>query len=390
MGVLSIADAVAQRLVKPDPRRICYASEPDYADNARAMYRHLLETRHGLEHVWLLRDMSLAEQLRADFDRAASAGHVLRVEPWGMRSYLTFLRASRVFHTHGLFGFARPRAGRRTISLWHGMPVKAIRRLHAGNSVLLPIGGSHHVASSSFFRYVVASAFGADPATVLVSGLPRNDVLKGFLPPEHDREEIAARLGLRAHRPWLLWMPTHRSEPDFRGTAPARNFLEATNPALVDALVSACRDADVELVVKLHVLDTLNDSEVALPGPAATVVHSAHWQALGIALYDLVAASDGLVTDISSIFIDYLHTRRPIGVLGFDPGMYTRDTVFSPEVLLRCDAASDLASEEDVARFVRSVEAREVCPVDTDDTAKLLNEDGELCSAEVIACAVGL
>ena len=151
-----------------------------------------------------------------------------------------------------------------------------------------------------------------DPDDVLVSGLPRTDVLKGFTVPRHDRDAIARRLELDPDRPWLLWMPTHRSEPDFRGSRPARSFIEATDPSLMRALGDACRDSGTQVIVKLHIFDLLNAqaSAIDLPFDGMSLITAPDWQALGIQLYDLVAASDGLITDVSSVFIDYLHTGQ--------------------------------------------------------------------------------
>lgn len=392
LALLRPLDAVAQRIVPSNPRRVCYASEPDYADSAFAVYRHLLETRDGLEHVWLLNDLSAGGRLREDFERMARPGHRLVIRPWRLRSYPAFLRSRYSFHTHGLYSFARPSNGRVSVSLWHGMPVKAIRRLHKGNTVLFPVRGTYQVATSSFFRYVVASAFDVDPHDVLVSGLPRTDVLKGFTAPRHDREAIADRLGLDPDRPWLLWMPTHRSEPDFRGSRPARSFIDATDPALMRALGDACRDSGVQVIVKLHIFDLLNvdAGAIDLPFETMSLVTAPDWQALGIQLYDLVAASDGLITDVSSVFMDYLHTGRPIGVLGFDAGAYTRETLFDPELLIRCAAATRLDGPADVQRFVSGVADDRPVAVGRDDMSTVFNEDQEIASTEAVVKAAGL
>lgn len=391
LPLLRMLDVVAQRIVPVRHDRICYSSMPDYTDNAYWVFRYLLDMREGLEHVWLLRDPGVADRIRADFAAAGAEerGHRLVVVPWTMRSYPQFLRARVNFHTHGVYGFSRPGGRRISVCLWHGMPVKAIRRLHQGDHDLFPVHGTVHLATSSFFRYIIAGVFDAHPSDVLVSGLPRTDVLKGFVAPGHDRQAIADALGLDPDRRWVLWMPTHRSEPA-RGRQPARTFLEATDRSLIDALDGACERLGAQVIVKLHPFDLLNDDPVELEQPNLSLLTSAQWQATGIQLYDLVAASDALLTDVSSVLIDYLHTGNPVGVLGYDPAAYTRDTLFDPELLLRCRAVHALATPDDVDRFVAGMWESGGEPSDTADLAVVFNEDHQIASTAHVVDAVGL
>ncbi len=392
LPVLRALDGAAQRIVPARPRRVLYASMPDYADSAHPVFLHLLDTRRDLEHVWLLRDEDVAERIRSDFAASGGAarGHRLVLRPWTMRSYLSFLRCRYVFHTHGVYGFSPPRRGRVQVCLWHGMPVKAIRRLHRGDHGYYPVHGTFHLATSSFFRYVIAGVFDAHPDDVLVCGLPRNDVLKGKVAPRHDRAAIADQLGLDASKRWVLWMPTHRSEPGAAGTAAKRTFLEAVDPELVAALDGSAADEGAEVIVKLHPFDLLNDQQVDLGRDHLRLLTAPQWAATGIQLYDLVAASDALITDVSSIFIDYLHTGNPIGVLGFDAATYTRETLFDPALLLRCAAAHALDTPADVEAFMAGMSKPAGEPSGAGDLSVVFNEDQEIASTAHVVDAVGL
>lgn len=387
---LRIPDAIAQRVVRSDPRRVCYGSEPDYSDSALAVYRHLLRTRDGLEHVWFLRDMGVADRVRREFEATAAPGHSLAIEPWGLRSYPAFIKSRFAFHTHGMFTFSPPRGERRSVSMWHGMPVKAVRHLHAGNDVVFDLPGTYQVTTSSFFHYTVAAAFHVDPSSVIMTGLPRTDVLKGLTEPSMDRETIAERLALDPARPWLLWTPTHRADPDFRGTAPPRTFLDAVDPTLLAALDQAADDHGVDVVVKIHPYDRLNDAaSVDFPYPNLRLLMPARWRDLELDIYDVLAQAAGLVTDVSSTLIDFLYTRRPIGMLGFDPDTYSRETTFDLRLLLTCEAIERLDAQSEVRAFVQRV-AERVTVDAIDDGTRFFIEDMEINSAEGVARAVGL
>lgn len=388
--VLQAVDGVLQLVLPVRRNRVCYVSIPDYTDSAFAMYRHLLRTRRGLEHVWLVDDLAIEGRIRREFADYDDRGHRLIVRPWSPGSYPAFLRSRYIFHTHGVYGFSRPRFRRDSICVWHGMPVKAIRRLHTGDGRLFPVHGTVHVASSSFFRYVIAGVFDAHPADVLVSGLPRTDVLKGKTDPVHDRRAIAAALGLDPDRKWLLWMPTHRSEQNPAVAAPKRSFVEVVSEPLMDALDAACAEQGVEVIIKLHPFDVLNERSVDLGRPALKLLTQPAWAATEIQLYDLVAAADGLITDISSVFIDYLHTGNPIGIIGFEADTYTRETLFDHRLLLECGAAVLLDEPNDVERFVSTLTGGGAGTGTGSDLAVVFNEDGDIVSAEAVALAVGL
>ena len=196
LPTLRLLDRIAQRLVPVKANRVFYASMPDYADSAHAVYRHLLETRRDLEHVWLVRDRGLTERIRAEFAGHDAEGHRVVVKAWSPRSYLSFLPRPMDLPHPWRLRLLGAVPGRTAVCLWHGMPVKAIRRLHDGDFEMFPVFGTVHVATSSFFRYIIAGVFGVHPSSVLVSGLPRVDVLKGHAPPRHDRAAIARHLGL--------------------------------------------------------------------------------------------------------------------------------------------------------------------------------------------------
>ena len=103
-----------------------------------------------------------------------------------------------------------------------------------------------------------------------------------------------------------------------------------------------------------------------------------------------MAASDALITDISSVFIDYLHTGNPIGIIGYDGARYTRDTLFDHGLLLRCGAASALTTPDEVRAFMAGLAARSGEPSGTTDLSVVFNEDHDIASAAFIAEAVGL
>ena len=355
------------------------------------MYRHLVTARDGLDVVWLVRDAAAARRVEAHFAHVNTGAHnSLTVHRWDRpRSYVAYLRSTTTFHTHGAFNFSALTDDRTVVSLWHGTPVKSIGALDPSTRWRGDVHGHVHIATSQIFRSVMAAAFEVSPRSVIVSGLPRCDVLKGFVPVDHGRDAMRSTIGVPSGQRLLLWLPTHRVDG---GPADRLSFLEDVDASLLDALLRECEAQGCHLVVKLHPYDRLNDSPPVwlVDHPAVTVLTAEAWDRTGIQLYDLVAASDGLLTDVSSVLVDYLHTRRPIGVIGLDEQTYGRDLIVSRAALVASAAITSVGSEAEAESFVRSVTDGVEIEVPDGDIAGLMNQDGPVFSSELIAQHVGL
>lgn len=395
-AVLKLAVTLLQMLIPPHARRVAYMSQPDFSDNPYFMFRFLLQTRDSLEHVWVVRDMTIASRIREEFDACceASFGHqknsLVIVRRASLEGIWTVLMSRVCFHTHGTLGFQKAAPHRVVMCLWHGMPIKCIGRLNTVTPNPFPTFGTHHQASSHFFKYIIAQAFGAPAERVIVSGAPRCDVLKGHMTPRFDRQDICQKLGLNAEKRIILWMPTYRTERLVEGQA-FRSFLDDMPERSGTNFAQKCVHQGCELLVKLHPYDGLNQMNLADEFAPGHLLTAADFERSGIPLYELVAISDALITDVSSILIDYLLTGRPIGVLGFDERTYTRDTVFPPDQLLSCDAVTRLNSTQAIDAFLeRVVSASPSSECRPGDCAGIFNEDHDIYSCAQIAQICGV
>lgn len=390
---LRVADRLLQRLVPPRPRRLCYRSHPDFTDNAYWLFRHAVLTRERLEHVWLLGDMSVAPRLRAEFAALTAEGgrpgHVLQVhDRRTLRGYWAQLRSRCVFHTHGIYRIVDRAHRREVVNLWHGMPIKCIGRLNHITPNPYPTFGTRQIATSSFFRYVIAAAFATSPDAVEICAQPRCDALR----PDRRAQasaRIRAHLKVPADRRLLLWMPTYRTELK-AGPASVRSFLDDLFPEALAAVNAACERHGVTVIVKLHPFDLLNDRAAPAGAPHLLWLRATDWNRSGLQLYDLIAASDGLMSDVSSVLIDYLVTDRPAGIVGFDRDTYTRDLVFPADYLLgsrRFRTLKDAAAVED---FVAQVGREERVPTPAGDVANVLVEPALASGSEHLLRAIGI
>lgn len=374
---LKPVDRVFQVLLSTSSRRICYYSTPDYSDNAYFLYRYVLLNRRDYEHIWLIDSTSVARRVQKEFQLlgAEQSGHKLQVvSKLSLQGYFLYLRSRFVFHTHGLYTFSNWVFGRQVISLWHGMPIKCVGRLNLISPNPYPTFGTLSIATSSLFKYIMACAFGVEPAKVLVCGLPRCDALQ---PGYRARDEVAAvynRLNLEPDEKFVLWMPTYRNEVSQSSPAgnPECSFLDDIPEGWIEALDREARAANCQILVKLHPYDSLNRAGTSLKFDRIRCLTSQQWQTLEVQLYDVLALSSGLISDVSSVLIDYLATDKPIAILGFDETTYTRDLTFSMNYLRRSQRYQWVERYQDISTFFETVNRGEKVVLPSGDVADML------------------
>lgn len=196
------------------------------------------------------------------------------------------------------------------VNLWHGMPMKKI--LHdAMESSLRTVARptiwqrfaqgvawsdvSFHIATADYYREILQSAFRSP--SVEITGQPRDDFLVGA-------DRLQRSLEIKRHMGWegrlvITYLPTHRKYG--KGQRPSTLFHDR------EAEVRERLGAKVLIVTKNHSL--MGASDVRKPPSDAIIVELDRG---AIETQALLLATDVLVTDYSSVFVDFLLTNRPI------------------------------------------------------------------------------
>jgi CDP-glycerol glycerophosphotransferase (TagB/SpsB family) len=199
------------------------------------------------------------------------------------------------------------------VNLWHGDGPKDIR---PGKGVGALIASTYLVGSTPLFSHFQAEAFGVPAEHVLLTGNPRTDQL--WRPPGRDR---LAELGITGE--FVVWMPTFR-QPRAVGAVRVHGGEAPTGDgrAELEALLAGLSARGIQLVVKPHPMDADRRR-----WPGAVTVDEDDLVRAGVSLYSLLGASSGLVTDYSSVWVDYLLLDRPLAFLVPDRASYSRALV---------------------------------------------------------------
>ena len=130
-------------------------------------------------------------------------------------------------------------------------------------------------------------------------GLPRIDYIKEPLEGQ-EAEKIRERLRIGRGRKSVLYAPTFRKGRTVK----------------LEELADAAERAEINLVVKLHPLDS-----AALPPMLAAKASAAE----GISTYDLMKCCDAIVTDYSALDVEGLLAEKPMYFYTYDIEEYRKD-----------------------------------------------------------------
>ena len=276
-----------------------------YSDAPRAVHEELCARQVDLTHVWVTRD-----------GQAPVPPGVRTVEA-NSRECFEALATSRyvVANTH-LPSWLRRREGQVVAQTWHGIGFKRVAfdldSIQFANPTYLDKlareapNWSFLVSPSSFCTETMRRAFRYD-GEICEIGSPRNDALF-----TSDRAAVTERvrrvLGLPADRKLLLYAPTWRDN-QFYGPGRYKFDLRLDVSAFPSRL-----QREYVLLVRRHP-NTVDD---LLGYDSDFLFDVANYPDVR----DLLVAADVLITDYSTISLDFLNTGRPILYYAYDLASY--------------------------------------------------------------------
>lgn len=247
-----------------------------------------------------------------------------------------YARSKYVIFTHPAFISRRLSSRQTVVDIWHGMPIKALGRLDRPQPRVL---ADWTLASSERFRRPMAEALGVPVASVVTLNSPRLEHLA------RSHRDVWAELGIDRSR-WervVVWMPTYRGrEADEGGTGVAHPPLLSEDGMV--ALGDLLARRRCLLILRRHPYEA---QAAPVAGTGVVELTDAVLEAAGTGIYDVLAESDGLVSDLSSVWLDYLVLDRPVIVYFPDLKSYTADRRLVLEPYDRWTPGPVLQTEED-------------------------------------------
>jgi CDP-glycerol glycerophosphotransferase (TagB/SpsB family) len=226
------------------------------------------------------------------------------VKRYSLMAVWLLLSSRYIFFTHGLTSRPRP-SSQTTVNLWHGVGFKTIGILHGGS----PIPADWSVVTGDVYKDIHSRAFGVPIETVVDTGLPRNDRL--FLYADQKESVLAKANVENKYDKVVFWLPTYRDTPDdplCDDDGDTENMFCV--PGFdVERFNSFLAERNTLCIAKQHPLATRarhkSLSNILFIDDRWLSQHQ-------LSLYMLVATADCLISDVSSVMVDYCLLDRPI------------------------------------------------------------------------------
>ncbi len=296
---------------KVKPMQIVLESKPDFADNGRALSDYMVEHGYNEKYkiIWLVKEPRKYKKYRAK-----NVKFILKIGRWHkrrtIRAYYYGLTSKYVIFTHAFRWIKQKTEGQIYINLWHGCGYKASRRAEGNANVF-----DYCLVPGEVFIETKSEFFNCPRESVIPIGYPRYDLYK------KDNENVDryfASLGGNGRKN-VLWMPTFVVSKDllyYSNPIPAIIGLPLMNSICdLDKLEEICAKANINLIIKRHRIGSRFKGEFAENNGESHVFYldNDKLDELDIQLYEMIAKSDALITDFSSVAIDYILLDKPIG-----------------------------------------------------------------------------
>jgi len=305
-------------------RRIVFHSIPDYSGNARAIYEYAKAHHPSYDLTWL------AEQYHQPEWWSQLGIACVPIDSFGRLLALT--KADLLVTTHGI-GFAPQRSKYNTLTyalrmmrglrpfptvlnLGHGRGPKGTGNTSSDESQwtwssLLRFFDRFFISKSLLLSHLIAASYAIHPSRIFVTGEPRNDWL--LEPGARARLEGVLDVSL-GNRTAVLYAPTFRD--DDRGHSGGGDSMLPDNVKAVfdsEPLARVLEQENAICVLKLHprderVVASLREAVY----PPLHVLHSRDLHQAGLDLYEVLGGFDLLITDYSSLYMDFLLLDRPV------------------------------------------------------------------------------
>ena len=320
--MISIILRFIKFFIKTNDKTIVYHSFSDVSDNSFALFIYVINNHFDYRNIWLVDDINKEKEYHKIINNYTKSNNFLIVRKNSIKGLWFFLKSKYIFHTHGIYNKLPLLDDQINFNLWHGMPLKNIGYLD--NNALVP-KSNYLLATSLVFQRIMAKSFNVVQEKVLITGQPRNDFI---LDKKFNLLELF-NLEVDQFQKSILWMPTYRKSiiGDIRNdgnTEGVSNFL--SNESLI-TLNESLKDHESICFIKLHPMDYMDINDFILLSNIKFLDNS-FFEKNGVALYSIFRSIDLLLTDFSSVYIDFLLVDKPIAFVFSDFNEYLNSRGF--------------------------------------------------------------
>lgn len=296
-------------LIIPTKKKIIFESNPILSDNTFPVFEKIYNNQKFQFHTFFWVSFSendTSKILKRNYKNISiiemfPKTKINRISNF-LRGYYHVASSQAYFYSHRNIGVGKPKINQKIVNITHGVPLKNSAGLHDSTALQTDI-----ISLSDFSSTLRLSTYDGGEKLIKELGFPRNDILICNKDHEKNLQNIFGD--------FIVWLPTYRThrsklDPDKSDFFPLDLEIkdwESINKLLVKN--------NYKLMIKPHPAQQI---KIDLEGLEAIMVIDDTWIFnRGIQLYDLLSFSRALITDYSSVYVDYLLTDKPI-IFTFD------------------------------------------------------------------------
>lgn len=292
-----------------------------FGDNSAYLMEYLKSQHSPFELIWIGNESS----------RKTVPEGITFIEKDTWDAFKKSIRAKYVFITHSISDVSSINIFRnaKVVQLWHGVGIKSLdsiqeHGLFSGlRSLIRKIlrNYDYFVASSkeNARRTIdVFSTYGANENNILTTGFPRNDYFfKETFETHQIKKDMSKQLNTDiSDKNIILYMPTFRLDSDERFSFLS---LEETQRNKLQMILEEHNAIIIEKAHDSEAKDKV-DSEKLINQSIFPIFNDEH-----IDVQDILVASDVLVTDYSSVYLDFVLLDRPVIHFTYDYEKYINE-----------------------------------------------------------------
>ena len=315
---------LVNRLIPKNSNNIVFCSYPDYSDNPKYLYDYLI-TLHKYNLFWLVND-------KANITELNKLGIKNIYYKKSIKGILCFMKSKYFFSSHmNCFDFKVN--SQKYFELWHGIPLKRLMfrqnelpDKHKRSLSKRIQNIDYFCSTSNLVSLIFAANFNLDVTKLIEVGYPRNDVLN-----KKNKNLNILFPDIKASTKVILYCPTYRVWSEYKtneGTPRESIFGygDLDNIKLEEML----EKYNAKILLKLHPFEEeyYIKQNIKLPNNVCILTQK-QLSKNGLTLYDVLNKMDGLITDYSSIYFDYLILDRPIIFNLYDKEQYDNSRGFN-------------------------------------------------------------
>lgn len=326
-------------LFPKNKNKIVLESHPDFTDNAKAIYDYLQTNgKRNYKFIWLVDDPKKYSKLKLKNTKFINV-----YKPLSLR-YIYHIITSKYL----MFGNREIRwvdlNKQIVVSLTHGLPFKKSRGLLPADHTF-----NYLLSSSEEISPYMADEFISSVDKCIVTGLPRNDILF--------KENKNVEKLLKEFDKFIIWLPTYKKHKNV-DIVDSNKYKDKVIPLLSETdlieLNKKLTKANVLLMLKFHPAQDLTSlKNVELSN--IYLWKNEDLEKHNINLYSLLAYSNALITDYSSVGADYLLKNNPLAYVRDDMDEYGQNRGFCFPDIDKMSPGDKIKTKEDFICFIDDI-----------------------------------